>query len=79
MLSDSWRIGQDLPQEMRDGASVQFGRTFLMIGGADNNALDLIYEFDPRNDGWILRDEKIDPERRRHGVTMVGDDVVLCE
>ena len=60
---------------MRGGKSVQFGRTLLMVGGNDQVS---IFEFDPANDGWIVREEELEEPRSNHGVAMVDDQTLLC-
>ena len=64
---DFWRPGPILG--LRYGSSVQFGDTFLAVGGEQNyephNNTDTIWEFntDPADEKWILRPERLKSEK----------------
>ena len=55
-----WREVNKFPIHRDEGALVQFGDTVLSVGGADedNDALDLIFQYDVENDEWFLRQEE---------------------
>ena len=45
--------------------SIAFENSFLVVSGKMDNAtlLNTIYQFNPANDGWILREEKVSTPR----------------
>ena len=51
-----------------------------MAGGYNRTAdrEDRIFEFDPDNESWIIRDEKMQLARSRFFAVLVGEDKVLC-
>ena len=57
-----------------------FYRTFLVAGGYNRTAdrEDRIFEFDPDNESWIIREEKMQLSRSRFFAVLVGEDKVLC-
>lgn len=50
----AWIERAGLPGGMYDGATVQLGDTFVVVGGEDQgkSALDTVWEFVPENYSW---------------------------
>ena len=88
--SGRWRFGTEFPLEISDSGIVQLGDTFLVVGGETGKAnwverldraksehyLDTIYEYDWRNQDWILRPERLSKGRAEAAVLQVDRDVV---
>ena len=88
--TNEWRAGQDLPHQMEFPASVQFGDSFLLVGGTnyvrheeDGNFdmiyLDTIYQWDSDTESFALRPEKMSVGVTAVGAVMVTEDVVSCD
>ena len=76
----NFRSGPFFPRGVTDASSVQFGDTFLVVGGKDANdeILDSIFEYDPENEEWIEREEKLTVARRDLAAVLVDDTVAFC-
>ena len=75
------RYGTNLPKKLALAAYVQFGSTFLIMGGEDENVVrhDTIYEYDVENEDWIERSEKLpDPRAWHRVVSTVPGQVINC-
>ena len=61
-------------------ASVQFGETFLLVGGElSSSTYNGIFEFDPESEEWIIREETLPTGVPESGMAvLVGDDIVNC-
>lgn len=73
--------GPNLPYDIYYGSSVQFGNTFLIAGGYSyslSNDLDTIFEFDPSNELWIERTEKMQQGNYAMAAFMVPDGYIEC-
>lgn len=68
-----WRDGEDLSVDYP--SHVQFGNTFLVVGGTDSDA---IYEFEPDSETWITRTERLSSEKKGFTTMMVSENVVEC-
>ena len=56
----AWDVGPSLPTALRGAESVQFGDSFLVLGGFNGTGYqDDIYEFDPEGMRWRQRQEKL--------------------
>ena len=53
LYTKSWRAGPSYPVNTVDSALVQYGRSFVVIGGGTT----LLYEYDFVNEDWILMPE----------------------
>ena len=78
--ADQWTNGPNLPIGLRWGASVPFKDTFLIVGGLDinSNQSPYIYEYDVRNEAWIMRDERLTTARDRFTAFLIPDEVARC-
>ena len=78
------RLSGNLPIDLYGQASVDYGDTFLMVGGrcstqcTPDGERDEILEFDPDKEEWIVRSEKMAVQRRFQAALLVGDNVVEC-
>ena len=72
--------GQDLPAIRYHAASVQYKNTFLVVGGMNGNdrVTDTIFEFDPENDTWIIRTERMALGRSAFAAFIVPPEHVNC-
>ena len=77
---DQWSNGPNLPIGLREGSSVPFKDTFLIIGGYDFNddSSPNIYEYDVRNEAWITREEKLTTPRRLFAAFLIPEEVARC-
>ena len=79
---DIWRPGPKF--EFYDGASVQFGDTFLLVGGRQNvfpfSASDQIWQFnpDPSDESWVLRPETLKSAKYHTAAFLVPNDYATC-
>lgn len=78
----TWRDGPAFPAPVKDAASVAYGNTMKVLGGADssNNPYDEVYEYDVgfqiwRNDSVVPKLSR--PARLLHAV-MVDSATVTC-
>ena len=86
--SNTWRYGPSLPHHITGPASVQFGDSFLVVGGEnyieiapqdwDAVILDTIYQYDTKTEEFVLRDESMSVKAYAMGAVMVTEDVVNC-
>lgn len=78
--SDVWRRGSnDLYLEY--ARTVQFGDTFLVIGGENTETLTFsnqIWEFDPLSEGFVLRPETLKSAKEDVATFLIPDDYALC-
>ena len=76
----NFRGGPLFPRGVTAAASVQYGDTFLVVGGLDSNGeiLDTIYEYDALNEEWIEREEKLATPRYNLAAVLVDDTVAFC-
>ena len=73
--------GPNLPYDIYTGSSVAFGNTFLIVGGYsryESDYLDTIFEFDPSNEVWIERVEKIQRGDAAMTAFMVPENYIEC-
>lgn len=56
-----WRVGPVLPGYIASSASIQYGDSFLLVGGEGDGNPDgkSILEFNPDDEVWIIREEKL--------------------
>ena len=61
-------------------ASVQFGETFLLVGGElSSSTYNGIFEFDPESEEWIIREEMLPTGEPGLGMgELVADNIVNC-
>ena len=81
LSSLSWRPGPPLPRAIRGAASVQFGDSFLVVGGQDGDGASLssVYEYNPVDEEWALRAEELSLGRRGvPAVTAVNGHFMEC-
>ena len=80
--SHFWRPGPKF--NFQRGASVQFGGTFLAVGGEQNvppfEDSDQIWEFnaDAGDEKWILRQERLKSSKYHMAAFLVPDDYATC-
>ena len=53
----TWSLGEGLPISIRLGASVPFGKSFLIVGGKPQS--NKIFYFEPTKLRWIELEEKL--------------------
>ena len=70
-----WRDGPSPGSWCVDATAAQFGGTFVIVGGRDS---DGIYEFDPENEEFIERPEKLNSSRRDSTAVFVKDNILNC-
>ena len=74
-----WSPGPDLPYSLYSAASVQFGDTFLFIGGAgESDYTDTILQFDPATETFIQRTEKLGHKKIYTASFLVPDNYANC-
>ncbi len=75
-----WRPGPELPIGWDFMASLQYGNTFLMIGGEDRvgTYLDWIYEYDQLGETWKHRQEKLSQPKIQVAAVLVDAPVDTC-
>ena len=77
-----WRPGPEFPFEA--GASVQFGDTFLAVGGESNDGSytdsNQIWEFNanPLDEKWILRPERLKTSKHNLAAFLVPNYYATC-
>jgi N-acetylneuraminic acid mutarotase len=79
--TQTWRLGPDFPGgELVLGSSVQYGDTFLIVGGfaVAGEWLDTIYVYDAEAESWELTDETLAVPRFYFAALLVPDDYVTC-
>ena len=77
-----WRPGPDYPFPVSKTSSVPFKDTFLVVGGFGIRSgafYNAIHEFDPLNEKWIRRPEKLAVGKRGVAPVMIGDNVFQCK
>ena len=70
-----------MPADIRLGASVQYGNTFLAVGGYDDDNeqyLDTVYMFDVEEESWILMPQRMEEGRWELPAFLVPDDFASC-
>ena len=79
--AQAWRMGENvLPGGVLEySAAVQWGRTFLLTGGqasVDTSTVksDLILEFSPDDETWIVREERLAKPRSSHIAVLVNEE-----
>ena len=79
--STSWRSGPVFVEQWL-GGSVQYGNTFLLVGGLVDTFTSTrdIYQFnpDPNDEKWILRAEKLSKPKDHFASFLVPNDYALC-
>ncbi len=80
-----WRDGPKLPFDLQNGASVEFGSTFLLVGGYSilgGNVMESIIEYNPGpsigNESWTVRNETLKMARQDFAAFMVPNNYVAC-
>ena len=81
-----WRNGPELPvaKDLENPAAVQYGNTFIVLGGRDyglgdpDSIRDTLFMFDPKNDDWIQLPQKLLSGRRYCAAFLVPDDFIQC-
>ena len=74
----------NLPTDLYGVSTLEYGDTFLLIGGVCNSACfpyvysDEILKFDPETETWPALGKKLPVGRANHGAVLVGEDVVDC-
>ena len=69
LQNQTWREGANpFPIATNGPTVVQYGRTFLAIGGRVDGPMDIdtIYKFDPATEDWVLMPERMG--KPKHGV-----------
>ena len=77
----TWRAGPDLPQPRREGVSVQFQDTFLIVGGissGDANYQNDIYQFNSNLEIWTKRAEKLITKRANFAAFFIPQEIAQC-
>ena len=75
VYGDEWHFGPDLPHEIRFGASVQLGNTFLIVGGYDGSIFyDTIWTFDVEAEDWIELNQHLTTARDVTAAFLVPDE-----
>ena len=81
LQTQTWSTGDNLPVEIRDGASVPFEDSFLIVGGYSSNGggyLDTIHYFNPLLQKWETRDETMKDGRYLLAAFMVPNSYSNC-
>ena len=78
-----WTTGSPLPKALDRGSTVQFRKSFLLVGGYTKNDgfnfySDLIYEYNLDLDVWNTRNERLKIGRDHTAAFLVPDSVVNC-
>ncbi len=69
------------PFKFRASTSVQYGDTFLVVGGHDETAADrdAVYAFDPQTENWTLMPERMSGPKHGVAAVLVGPgDFLRC-
>ena len=74
----TWRLGPSLPSAVNGGGFAPFEDSFVVAGGYGDYFQDTIYQYDPANEVWITREEKLAHSRYFTAAAMVPDDMVEC-
>ena len=78
-----WFVGPDLPEEVNGvkySQAVPHYYSFLQVGGM-NGPVGLtrsVFEFDGANNGWIVRDERMNVGLTEHVAFKIPDSVLGC-
>ena len=82
--TETWTEGPRLPAayaELRGAESVQYGNTFLIVGGtkaSSNVGTNTILTFDPVGYDWVQLPYEMQYERRFFTAFFVPDDFISC-
>ena len=80
--SNAWRNIEPMPHAAYDGASVQYGDSFLAIGGSDGDTnsqdLDSVHRFDVETDSWVELPHRMEEARAFFPAFLVPEDFVEC-
>ena len=70
---------QSLPRVISHGSSVQYRDTFLIVGGWNGDEIfKTIFEFNPIDNSWIERPEKLQKGRVSSAVFMMTNELDQC-
>lgn len=82
LKSLSWRSGPDLDVPVKYASVVQYGNTFLIVGGfrqkSSGERFRDIRQFDPEANKWIIRSEKLKTPKMDMAAVWVPDDYFHC-
>ena len=83
IASGTWRLSdQFLPHYLRESEVVQYGDTFLIVGGHDgdmySDTSDEILQFNPDDETWLVREERLSSPRAGAYVAFVDSDMYGC-
>ena len=75
----TWSLGGDLPRSTSRPGSVSTGGTVLLFGGHNETlALDQILQWNPDQETWTERPEKLSVARMFPAAVVINDDKVQC-
>ena len=75
----TWEPKANLPREIKEGTSVPYQDSFLIVGGwSVNRALNSIYYYNPSLDEWELLDQRMDFIRENFAAFTVPDSFANC-
>ncbi len=77
LASQTWREGPVGPYFYNAG-SAQLADTFLAVGGFYTDYLDTVYEFDPVDYAWTLRNQRLSSPRWGPGTVALPRGFVQC-
>ena len=65
-----WEVGPEIPglYALSGSVSVPYGDTFLLVGGYETTVLDKIFQYDPVNNEFFEREERLAVARGSHAV-----------
>ena len=73
LIFQAWTYGPDMSIAIKAGAVVQFGNSFIVVGGQGSSEVDSIHQFDAEQEKWILRNEKLNIARYETTAFLVPD------
>ena len=81
LTEETWREALNpLPFDLWLSSVVPFGDTFLAVGGlrADGQRDDRILEYQPDDESWIVREERLSEPKSEMSVLFISEDKVSC-
>ena len=74
LTNPQWKEGMPLPEKITGAASLQYGSSFMVIGGFENQQNHSnIYQYVESQNVWIKREEKLAIKRASHiAITITG-------
>ena len=81
LTEETWREALNpLPFDLWLSSVVPFGDTFLAVGGlrADGQRDDRILEYQPDDESWMVREERLSEPKSEMSVLFISEDKVSC-